>query len=173
MSGVGKIVLIIILLVGLSAAGYGAYAVYDERRKKSSGEDGETPEETPEPKNPKSTLTASVGDVFEAIKSTLPSGSGSVAQSKAAVFPLQKGSKGPEVAIYQIYLNTRYGSKLVEDGIWGSATQAASLAGTGLSSVSLAQYRQFVQILETYHKGTAPTALKESKYGGYSNQNFA
>lgn len=56
-------------------------------------------------------------------------------------FPLQIGSRGDNVKKWQKYLNTK-GAGLVEDGIWGVLTEAASVKYVGFNSVS-----------ETYFKG--------------------
>lgn len=56
-------------------------------------------------------------------------------------FPLQLGSRGPNVTKWQKYLNTK-GAKLTEDGVWGPLTDAASLKYMGFNSVT-----------ETYFKG--------------------
>ena len=50
-------------------------------------------------------------------------------------FPLQIGSRGPDVVKWQHYLNSK-GANLKEDGIWGPLTEAASLKYMGFNSVT-------------------------------------
>lgn len=56
------------------------------------------------------------------------------------VFPLVYGSTGNEVKKVQTYLNTKYGEKLVVDGIWGALTQAAVAKNLGLSGITKTYY---------------------------------
>jgi hypothetical protein len=42
-----------------------------------------------------------------------------------SVFPLKKGSRGPQVILLQKFLNHQYGAKLKVDGIWGNDTEKA------------------------------------------------
>lgn len=53
------------------------------------------------------------------------SASTSAASVGASVFPLKKGSTGPEVKQVQKYLNQKYNAGLATDGIWGPKTDAA------------------------------------------------
>lgn len=55
--------------------------------------------------------------------------------SSGSGFPLQYGSRGENVKKWQKYLNGK-GAKLVEDGIWGDLTEAASLKYMGFNSVT-------------------------------------
>lgn len=66
------------------------------------------------------------------------------AQPKS-VFPLQYGSRGPEVKVFQTYLNSYLvvGSTdvpLVIDGIWGPLTNAAALKFWKKGTVSKEEY---------------------------------
>lgn len=50
-------------------------------------------------------------------------------------FPLSYGSRGNNVKLWQKYLNSK-GSSLVEDGVWGPLTEAASISKTGYNHIT-------------------------------------
>lgn len=60
-------------------------------------------------------------------------------------FPLNVGSKGSEVEILQIYLNSK-GEALVIDGIYGARTQEAVKRVLNVSEVSLDLYNKTILV---------------------------
>lgn len=84
-------------------------------------------------------------------------GSTSGTGSTTSMFPLRKGSRGEKVKRLQHFYNYSFRGELVEDGIWGSKTDAAvkSKISTG-GSITQAQWQQLEPYMETADTNRPP-----------------
>lgn len=133
----------VIIAIAIAGLATGAYLLYRQLMPKPTGASGTDAAGSAGTENPKAENPGIITKVVDAVKTTVQNATNSSA------FPLHQGSRGPEVAKVQHYLNVRFNAGLTEDGIWGSLTNKAIFNNASTTSVSQAEYNNMIHWLNT------------------------
>lgn len=142
--GLGLWVGYVIILIAIFGIGAGSYLLWQQYKTPKLDPPAPKPEEEAAPEAPKGIVETVKEAVKDVVKTVTPATNPKPAPK--SVFPLQKGSRGPEVKNLQRYINMNSIAKLDEDGIFGTKTETVLKNLWGTTSVSQKEYNKMLGI---------------------------
>ncbi len=130
-------VIILIAIFGIAAGSYLLWQQYKPPKLEPPVPPTPAPPEAPK---------GIVETVVETVASLVPNKEAKTTPTPKSVFPLQKGSRGPEVKNLQRYINNNSIAKLDEDGIFGTKTETVLKNLWGTASVTQKEYNKMLGI---------------------------